>query len=126
MEKIGKTYIKQLKEKREPKKVNQPKMKAISEKKKESNKRRKLATTERWLAQKEYHILSKQIEKIEVKPEEECKEMQEELLNEYEDVFAEKLTSEHRINCRPVKLELVKNSDQLPKEQQSHCQTLPI
>ena len=45
--------------------------------------------------------------------EEECKEIQENLLKEYEDVFAEKLTPKHIINCTPVKLELVKNSDQI-------------
>ena len=58
-------------------------MKAISEKKKESKKRSKIATAERRIEQKEYHILAKQIEKIEVKMEEECKQIQEEPLNKY-------------------------------------------
>ena len=55
-----------------------------------------------------------------MKIEEECKKIQEELLTKYEDVFAEKLTAEHRIKCRPVKLELVKNTNELPK---SNCAT---
>ena len=67
------------------------------------------------MAEKEYCFLAKKLEKIQLKIEEECKQIQEELLVEYKDVFAEKLTSEHRIKCHPVKLELVKNSNELPK-----------
>ena len=75
--------------------------------------RRRKAVAERRLSQKACKFLNKKIEKIQVAIEEECKEIQENLLKEYKDVFAEKLTSKHRINCTPVKLELVKNSDQL-------------
>ena len=59
-------------------------------KKKFVKEKRRLATAERQITQKEYHILTKQIEKIEVKLEEECKQIQEELLNKYENMFTEK------------------------------------
>ena len=57
--------------------------------------------------------------------EEECKQIQKELLNKYKDVFAEKLTSKHRINCNPVKLKLVKNLDQLKKSNRATARKCP-
>ena len=46
---------------------------------------------------------------------EEFKTIREELLINYKDVFSAKLTADQRIKCKPVKLELVKNTDELPK-----------
>ena len=66
------------------------------------------------------------MEKINVKIEEECRSIQEELLTEYEDVFSAKLTADQRIKCRPVKLELVKNSEELPKPNRATARRCPI
>merc|ERR1711954_504002 len=96
----------------------QSKYKQMSELKMLAKARRRVATLERRKAQKEYHFLAKKLEKINTTIEEECKAIQEELLTEYEDVFSAKLTRDQRIKCQPVKLELVKNSDDLPKPNQ--------
>ena len=54
-----KTNIMNLKEKTKAKKAKQPKIKAISEKKKLSKERRKKNTAKRRLALEEYHVLAK-------------------------------------------------------------------
>merc|ERR1712081_116723 len=41
------------------------------------------------------------------------------------DIFAEKLTAEHKIKCCPVKLELVKNSNELPKSNRATARRCP-
>ena len=93
--------------KKNQKTKNQPKMKQISELKMLAKARRRIATIERRQAQKDFHYLSKQMEKINVKIEEECRSIQEELLTQYDDVFSAKLTADQRIKCWPIKLKLV-------------------
>ena len=105
---------------------NQPKYKQMSELKMLAKARRRVATVERRKAQKDYHFLAKQLEKVNTKIEEECKAIQEELLTEYEDVFSAKLTRDQRIKCQPVKLELVKNSEDLPKPNRATARRCPV
>ena len=57
-------------------------MKKISELKMMAKTRRRIATVERRQAQKDFHYLSKQMEKINVKIEAECKAIQDELLTQ--------------------------------------------
>merc|ERR1711954_441214 len=108
------------------KQKTQPKYKQISELKMLAKARRRVATLERRKAQKEYHFLAKKLEKINTTIEEECKAIQEELLTEYEDVFSAKLTRDQRIKCQPVKLELVKNSEDLPKPNRATARRCPV
>merc|ERR1711954_431378 len=104
----------------------QPKYKQMSELKMLAKARRRVATVERRKAQKEYHFLAKKLEKINTTIEEECKAIQDELLTEYEDVFSAKLMRDQRIKCQPVKLELVKNSDDLPKPNRATARRCPV
>ena len=85
-------------------------MKKISDLKMMAKTRRQIATVERRQAQKDFHYLSKQMEKINIKIEVECKAIQDELLTQYEDMFSAKLSADQRMKCQPFKLELVKNS----------------
>ena len=84
-------------------------MKKISELKMMAKAKRRIATVKRRQAQKDFHYLSKQMEKIKVKIEAECKAIQDKLLPQSKDVFSAKLSANQRIRCQPVKLELVKN-----------------
>ena len=61
---------------------NQPKLKKISELKMMAKARRRIATVERRQAQKDFHYMSKQMEKSNVKIEAECKAIQDELLTQ--------------------------------------------
>ena len=106
--------------------MTQPKYKQMSELRLLAKARRRVATLERRKAQKEYHFLAKKLEKINTTIEEECKAIQKELLIEYDNVFSAKLTRDQRIRCEPVKLELVKNTEDLPKPNRATAHRCPI